>query len=292
MTAGCSMLAMTLSFPPQRAQDSISTPNTRFSRCAQLMAICREVTGLSTLSSVCGLLPLPRPAGVTAARRYDKRTPATVANFLAYVNSGVYGNVVMHRSVNGFVVQGGAFTFSGSLPFGNITERSAVTNEPLLSNVRGTIAMAKLPGNANSATSQWFINMGNNSANLDVQNGGFTVFGEVTAGGMAVLDAINVLPTFVASTAIDSLPLRNYTVADANNNVPITNQHVVFATSVTVLDANVDSAAGLSPVANTLLNPTPTTPPASDSGGGGAAGLGSLLLLGALALRRQRRITA
>jgi hypothetical protein len=54
MTAGSSMVAMTLSFPPQRAQDSISTPNTRFSRCDQLMATGRGVTGLSAPSPACG----------------------------------------------------------------------------------------------------------------------------------------------------------------------------------------------------------------------------------------------
>jgi peptidyl-prolyl cis-trans isomerase A (cyclophilin A) len=221
---------------------------------------------------------------------YDKRTPATVANFLAYVNSGAYNNVVIHRSVKDFVVQGGGFTFPGTLPvsLANVTERAAVTNEPLLSNVRGTIAMAKLSGNANSATSQWFINMGNNSANLDVQNGGFTVFGEVTSGGMAVLDAINALTIF-QSGSFDSLPLRNYTTADAAANVAITGQHLVYATTVSVIDSNADSASSLTPTPNTLLTPATGTPSTSDSGGGGAAGAASLLLLGALALRRQRR---
>lgn len=56
---------------------------------------------------------------------YDRRTPATVANFLAYVNSGAYNNVVIHRSQSGFVVQGGGFTFPGSLPLANVTERAA-----------------------------------------------------------------------------------------------------------------------------------------------------------------------
>jgi hypothetical protein len=68
MTAGSSMLAMTLSFPPQRAQAWMSMPNTRFKRFAQLIATCRGVAGLSAPSCTCGFLPLPRPAGVTAAR--------------------------------------------------------------------------------------------------------------------------------------------------------------------------------------------------------------------------------
>jgi peptidyl-prolyl cis-trans isomerase A (cyclophilin A) len=219
---------------------------------------------------------------------YDRRTPATVANFLAYVNAGAYNRVVMHRSVGGFVVQGGGYTFQNALPFGTVTARPAVVNEPVFSNRRATIAMAKISGNPNSATSEWFINMGNNSANLDTQNGGFTVFGEVTGNGMAVLDAINALQTFNLSTAIDSLPLRNYTTANAAAGVPITDQNVVYATTVTVIDSNADSAANLAPVANTLINAPATPAPAPSDGGGGATGAGSLLLLGALALRRLR----
>ena len=256
---------------------------------------------LRTLTALTTLLLLSAEAGATIVRfdtplgrfdvnLYDRRTPATVTNFLAYVNSGAYANVVLHRSVSGFVVQGGGYTFPGALPLASIVERAAVVNEPLLSNLRGTIAMAKVSGNANSATSQWFINMGNNSTNLDVQNGGFTVFGEVVSGGMTVLDAINALPTFSFSTAIDSLPLRNYTAANAAGGAPITDQNMVYATSVSVLDSNADSAASLSPVANTLNTPAPVvTPTTGASGGGGSAGAVSLLALGGLALGRQLR---
>lgn len=228
------------------------------------------------------------PMGRFDVNLYDRRTPATVANFLSYVNSGAYNNVVFHRSVGGFVVQGGGFTFAGSLPLNSVVESPAVTNEPLLSNVRGTIAMAKLSGNANSATSQWFINMGNNSANLDVQNGGFTVFGEVTSGGMDVLDAINALPTYAYQSPLDQLPLRGFSTADFNLGTLPGAQNLVFATSVTVLDSNLDSAASLNPAANTLLNASSGSSGSSNSGsgGGGAAGAASLLLLGALALRR------
>ncbi len=58
------------------------------------------------------------------------------------------------------------------------------------SNLRGTIAMAKTGGNPDSATSEWFVNLGNNAANLDGQNGGFTVFGRVTTPTMATVDKI------------------------------------------------------------------------------------------------------
>jgi hypothetical protein len=54
------MLAMIASFPPQRAQDSMSTPNTRFSRRAQFISTGRGVARGSAPSSACGFLPLPR----------------------------------------------------------------------------------------------------------------------------------------------------------------------------------------------------------------------------------------
>jgi cyclophilin family peptidyl-prolyl cis-trans isomerase len=153
----------------------------------------------------------------------------------------------------------------------------AVTNEPVYSNVRGTIAMAKLGNDPNSATSQWFINLANNAANLDDQNGGFTVFGEVTAG-MDVVDAIAALPLYDFGSAFTNLPLQNYSAADFANSVPVDNTHLVIVTAVNVPDTTVDSAAG--------LNPTPTTrntTPAGNGGGGGGGG-GSFALLSLLGL--------
>jgi hypothetical protein len=74
--------------------------------------------------------------------------------------------------------------------------------------------MAKVDGNPNSATSQWFINLANNGgppANLDTQNGGFTVFGHVTGNGMTTVNQIAAVPVFNLGSPFDSLPLRNYT---------------------------------------------------------------------------------
>ena len=70
MSCGSSMLAMICSWPPQRAQHSISTPNTRFSRLAQLIATCRGVDGLVGSAPDTGAVAAPRPrcAGVTADR--------------------------------------------------------------------------------------------------------------------------------------------------------------------------------------------------------------------------------
>ena len=116
---------------------------------------------------------------------HDETTPITVSNFLKYINDGDYDNTVVHRVVPDFVMQAGGFEFTGTFPLTAIATDSTIQNEPVYSNVRGTIAMAKVGGNENSATSQWFVNLSDNSAGgpqLDSQNGGFTVFGEVIEG--------------------------------------------------------------------------------------------------------------
>lgn len=134
--------------------------------------------------------------------------PIHVENFLKYVNDGDYNNSFIHRSIAGFIVQGGGFTFINQF-FDYVPVDPAIVNEFSLSNVRGTVAMAKVGSDPNSATSQWFINLADNAANLDAQNGGFTVFGEVIEG-MDVVDAIAALPIVNFGSPIGSaLPMRN-----------------------------------------------------------------------------------
>lgn len=217
---------------------------------------------------------------------FDTTTPETVENFLDYVNNGDYNNSVFHRSVANFVVQGGGFFYDQGPNLEGIPANPAVVNEPEYSNVRGTIAMAKLGGNPNSATSQWFFNLRNNSANLDAQNGGFTVFGQVIGNGMDVVDAIAALPVFAFNSPFNELPLTNYTAADYANNVPVDDSHLVMVTAVIVTDTTVNSAAGLNPVRNTSLGGGGS--PGDSGGGGGSFGLFSLLAL--LCAVRARRI--
>jgi peptidyl-prolyl cis-trans isomerase A (cyclophilin A) len=138
--------------------------------------------------------------------------PLTVQNFQNYVNDGDYIDSIIHRSVPEFVVQGGGFTATPT-GIGLVPPDPPVTNEFSAdrSNLRGTIAMAKLGNDANSATSQWFFNLADNSANLDIQNGGFTVFGELLGEtDRAVVDAIAAVTVFNASSlnpAFSDLPL-------------------------------------------------------------------------------------
>lgn len=208
---------------------------------------------------------------------YDQTTPATVANFLSYVNNGSYQNAIFHRVEKGFVAQGGGFRYSGvsSAPLTVIPAQAAIINEPKWSNVRGTIAMAKVSGNINSATNQWFINLTDNSSNLDLQNGGFSVFGQITGSGMEIVDAIAALPNQLSNIPnFANMPLRNYTSADATANTPITNAHMVLIESITVINNDVNSASTLQPKPNTLI----TTPPKeTGSSSGGSLGVFSLL---------------
>ncbi len=215
---------------------------------------------------------------------YDNGTPQTVANFLGYVNSGAYANSIVHRSDSNFIIQGGGFDNN----FNGITANAPVVNEPEFANHRGTIANAKLAGDANSATKKRFIKIADNTGALDGQNGGFTVFGEVVGDGMDVVDAIAALPTFPFQVPFSEIPLTNYTNTDFNNNVAVDDTHLIIISAVVITDATVDSAAGLNPAPNTSANPPPVPPPVLGGGGGGSFGFAGLLAL--LILYRRRTV--
>lgn len=159
--------------------------------------------------------------------------PLTVANFLNYANRGAYANTIFHRSVPGFIIQTGGFTLSGN-NFVEIKQDAAVRNEYNLSNTRGTVAMAKLGNNPNSATNQFFFNLSDdNASNLNVQNGGFTVFGRVAnAASMAVVDRIasQPVPSGIFSSPFDAMPLYNYRGGNP------TASNIIVIQSVTSLD--------------------------------------------------------
>src|SRR5262249_33278033 len=149
---------------------------------------------------------------------FDAQAPRTVANFLNYINDGKYNDTIFHRSVTNFVVQGGGIDYTGAPPSATlpaVVTDPAVKNEPdptNRSNLRGTVAMAKVGGDPDSATSQFFFNLGNNSSNLDNQNGGFTVFGKlVGAADQTVVDALAAVPKQDKGGAFTDIPLKNYT---------------------------------------------------------------------------------
>ena len=125
---------------------------------------------------------------------YPDKAPLTVKNFLTYVKEGFYNGTIFHRVVKGFVIQGGGF--DKDLNYKKPTH-PPVKNESNngLSNVRGTIAMART-SDPHSANTQFFINLADNTY-LDYgknpQKWGYTVFGKVIKG-MDVVDEIAEVP--------------------------------------------------------------------------------------------------
>lgn len=189
-----------------------------------------DLTSAFADSDVSTAVRMTTVLGTIDVALFGQQKPITVANFLNYVGQGRYFKIdpangqlassFVHRSVPGFIIQGGGFlgTVNPADPTSALATEvlhfPSIQNEPGISNKRGTIAMAKLSGDPNSATSQWFINLADNGGppnNLDTQNGGFTVFGRVVNNGMTVADAIAALPRVNVGSPFDALPLRNYT---------------------------------------------------------------------------------
>lgn len=122
-----------------------------------------------------------------------EKAPKTVANFLAYVESGHYSNTLFHRVMNGFMIQGGGFESGMKQKPADAKVENEAKNG--LKNSTYTVAMART-SDPHSAGAQFFINVKENSF-LDYpgQDGwGYCVFGKVTAG-MDVVDKIKAVKT-------------------------------------------------------------------------------------------------
>jgi peptidyl-prolyl cis-trans isomerase B (cyclophilin B) len=149
---------------------------------------------------------------------YDANAPVTVENFLQYVRTGFYDDLLFHRVIDGFMIQGGGFYVD--YPYEQITN-APIINESYnnLSNLRGTVAMART-GDPNSATAQFFINLVDNLF-LDKKNAadkvGYCVFGKVISG-MNVVDTIGQKPVenleFI-HPAFTSIPYPNLVIINS-----------------------------------------------------------------------------
>jgi cyclophilin family peptidyl-prolyl cis-trans isomerase len=170
---------------------------------------------------------------------FGQQKPITVTNFLKYVDQGRYflfdpttqqiASSFVHRSLPGFIIQGGGYigTVDENNPSAVLATQVAtfppIQNEPGISNKRGTIAMAQAGTDPNTGNSQWFINLADNGGppnNLDTRTnnvGPYTVFGKIVNNTMTVVDAIAAVPRFNFGDPVDNLPLRNYTPADYNS---------------------------------------------------------------------------
>ena len=125
----------------------------------------------------------------------DEKAPATVENFLAYVDDGFYDGTVFHRVIDGFMIQGGGFEPGMKQK----PTRDPISNEAGngLGNDAYTIAMART-ADVDSATAQFFINVSRNDfLNFSAptpQGHGYCVFGKVIAG-REVVDQIKGVET-------------------------------------------------------------------------------------------------
>jgi cyclophilin family peptidyl-prolyl cis-trans isomerase len=172
---------------------------------------------------------------------FDQDKPVTVQNFIRYVESGLYRDSIIHRCpVNpstfqsDFVIQGGGVWITNrgstnasfvSVPiFGEIQNEFGAGRR--FSNVYGTIAMAKRGGETNSASSQWFFNLKDNTG-LDTgdTNNLFVVFGRVLRG-TNVLEMFKTFRLYVGGNAtnvvvnigspLQELPLLAPSVTESN----------------------------------------------------------------------------
>ena len=160
-----------------------------------ILAILAAQVFLLTPAMAVEQVVIDTSAGQISLELDDQRAPLTVANFLAYVDSGHYRETFFPRVIKNLMIQGGNFTADMS---------PKKTGEPIkneagngLRNLRGTIAMART-GVVDSATSQFFINLKDNPF-LDhkdntPQGYGYAVFGQVTQG-MDVVDKIGLSAT-------------------------------------------------------------------------------------------------
>jgi len=183
-----------------------------------------------SLSTVAGQGSAEKPVvvldtslGAITLEVYSDKAPITVENFLKYVDEGFYDNLIFHRVIPGFMVQGGGMT-------DQVVEKSVGKHQPIknesdngLSNDRGTIAMART-SDPNSATCQFFINHADNPSlnnhadnpRLNRDGAGYTVFGKVI-DGLDVVDKIAKVPTTTRGPH-ENVPLKPVYIKSAKRN--------------------------------------------------------------------------
>lgn len=192
---------------------------------ASLGELIGEVSksGGGFLASLRVIIPRPVVRMTTSLGAFDleldpDKAPATVGNFLGYVNASFYNSTIFHRVIEDFVIQGGGYTPGSPNPVPKVPTQPAIVLESNngLSNLRGTLAMART-AEPNSATSEFYINVVDNPS-LDYKSDvepGYAVFGKVIAG-LDVVDAISVVPTQeIPELGLADVPLTDVIVTGA-----------------------------------------------------------------------------
>ena len=213
-----------------------SSYSTAYYRCrvtalgTSLVTVVRAIDS-AVLGQAAYTVPLPQVtmsvsegptfSGTMVFTLFPNNAPLTVNNFLNYVNSGFYLGTIFHRVNNTTnVVQGGGYLplTAGAAP---VVKAPTFAPVPLevgrgLSNVLWSIGMARDPNVANSATSQFYINVANNPT-LDGLNGGYAVFGTVSAGTQ-VVDDIDTAPCTPFGNISECAPNLNILITGATQN--------------------------------------------------------------------------
>jgi len=165
---------------------------------SKLISVCTLALLLVANSSVFAANPrvqMETTEGNVVIELYPDEAPATVENFLRYVEAGKYDGTIFHRVIKGFMNQGGGFTPD----IKKVDTYAPIKNEADngLKNKRGTVAMART-GDPHSATNQFFINTTDNAfldhSGKNARGWGYCVFGKVVEG-MDVMDRIADMPT-------------------------------------------------------------------------------------------------
>ncbi|HEV3241402.1 MAG TPA: peptidylprolyl isomerase [Casimicrobiaceae bacterium] len=164
---------------------------------------------------------LDTSAGKIRIELYPDAAPKTVENFLAYVQAKHYDGTQFHRVIRGFMIQGGGYNadFREKPTRPPVRNEAEQTSKAGLLNVPGSVAMARTP-DPNSATAQFFINVGDNKflnfREATQQGYGYTVFGKVVEG-MDVVNKIAQAPTgsggpFPRDVPVDRVLIKSATV--------------------------------------------------------------------------------
>ena len=151
-----------------------------------------------------------------------ENAPISTANFVSYAEKGSYDGTIFHRVIDGFMIQGGGYE-------ADLDRRAAdapIENEWQngLSNLRGTVAMARLGNQPDSATNQFFINVSDNDFLDRPRDGaGYAVFGRVV-DGMDVVDQIKAVPTTtrgeLGDVPVEPVVIESARVLSASESAP------------------------------------------------------------------------
>ncbi len=179
----------------------------------------------------------------------NQSTPITANNFIKYVNDTSFDKTLIHRLVPDFVIQGGGYqwpTVASNQPGGyptKVISKGEITNEPGNSNLMGTIAMAKVSGRPDSATSEWFINLFDNIS-LDSQNEGFTAFGHILGDGIKNPLLLNDQTVYNVNYSDIGLNLSELPLIDVEGNI-VKDTNYFAIQSISTIDERPDQISNI-----------------------------------------------